>query len=49
MPLDQPVISTTQEMAAEFPFNQDMNSRNILGMGAYPTIALQLISSHVLV
>jgi len=37
-PIDPRVIATTQEMAAEFPFNQDMNSGNVLGIGAYPTI-----------
>jgi hypothetical protein len=43
-PLDQCVIATTQEMAAEFPFNQDMNSGNILGE-AVKTIK-RLLTAH---
>jgi hypothetical protein len=34
MPLDKRVIASTQE-TAEFPFNQDMNSGDVLGIGAY--------------
>jgi len=33
-PLDKRVIASTQE-TAEFPFNQDMNSGDVLGIGAY--------------
>jgi choline dehydrogenase len=32
------VIATTQELSAEFPFNQDMNSGNVLGIGALPLL-----------
>jgi hypothetical protein len=34
MPLDKRVIASTQE-TADFPFNQDMNSGDVLGIGAY--------------
>jgi hypothetical protein len=33
-PLDKRVIASTQE-DVEFPFNQDMNSGDVLGVGAY--------------
>jgi hypothetical protein len=33
-PLDKRVIASTRE-TAEFPFNQDMNSGDVLGIGAY--------------
>jgi len=31
--LDGSVIQTTHELASEFPFNEDMNSGNPIGMG----------------
>ena len=31
--IDGPVIQTTQELASEFPYNEDMNSGNPIGMG----------------
>jgi hypothetical protein len=34
MPLDERVTASTQE-DKEFPFNQDMNSGDVLGVGAY--------------
>jgi hypothetical protein len=33
-PLDKRVIASTQE-TTEFPFNQDMNSGDVIGIGAY--------------
>ena len=33
MPADDLVIQTTQELSDEFPFNEDMNSGNPLGLG----------------
>jgi hypothetical protein len=45
-PLDKRVIASTQE-SAEFPFNQDMNSGDVLGIGArLPPSLYPLLVSH---
>lgn len=34
-PIDDRVIATTKELAAEFPFNQDMAGGDVLGIGEF--------------
>ena len=51
IPLNERVIATRQEMAAEFPFNWDMNNGDVLGICVprYTSSAsTPLISSHIL-
>jgi hypothetical protein len=46
-PLDERVIASTQE-TAEFPFNQDMNSGDVLGIGAHiPSSPSLYYSYHI--
>ena len=51
IPLNERVIATRQEMAAEFPFNWDMNNGDVLGICVpryTSTASTPLISSHIL-
>lgn len=46
-PLDKRVIASTQE-TPEFPFNQDMNSGDVLGIGTYILSASLIPHSHLI-